>query len=395
MPTQEAFSNDSKSFLGRLADKASENSTKTAKAQERYEEVSKVLKLVESSVKNYRGLSQERLRNGDTSLRQTVEKRISQITDNSKLHTDNPKENLRRIKDAWSFHPLGVELSWYNQEIAEKEIIQSLMLDNVDILPDAVKNTETEVYSAAIREFKHTRSNDPASQSALTLTHEELINDWNNPIKNDIRAFIETACSTRFRDTITKRLNLSTDYINERLPERSPMGAQVLTSRHPNAPTHLRITVGTSYPFDKVRSKSLKIPCFPFQHNGKVYSALEAGEEGEIENTAKRLMKDLARSIRSLPTSEGLSEDMIQHVAGSDLSTIAKSVDDDPALLETAHRSRLIERYRFMPTPEADLAESLTLRLIWNAYDNGAGHFFSRDIVKPDDTLLDTSRYLV
>ncbi|OCF57591.1 hypothetical protein L486_05050 [Kwoniella mangroviensis CBS 10435] len=111
MPTQEAFSNDSKSFLGRLADKVSENSTKTARAQERYEEVSKVLELVESSVKNYRDLSQERLRNGDTSLRQTIEKRISQITDNSKVHTDNPKENLRRIKDAWSFHLLGVEES--------------------------------------------------------------------------------------------------------------------------------------------------------------------------------------------------------------------------------------------------------------------------------------------
>ncbi|KAK6910809.1 hypothetical protein I203_104842 [Kwoniella mangroviensis CBS 8507] len=285
------------------------------------------------------------------------------------------------------------------------------MLDNVDILPDAVDDTETEVYSAATREFKHTRSNDPASQSALTLTQEELINDWNNPIKDDIRAFIETACSTRLRDTITKRLNLSTDYINERLPERFPPGAQVLTSRHPKAPTHLRITVGTSYPFDNVRSESLKIPCFPFQHNGKVYSALEAGEEEEIENTAKRLMKDLARSIRSLPTSEGLSEGMIQRVAGSDLSTIAKSVEDDPALLETVRAALnmtfeerkaskricqgLLSDIALCPTPEADLAHSLTLRLIWNAYDNGAGHFFSRDIGKPDDTLLDTSRYLV
>ncbi|WWD02238.1 hypothetical protein V865_000276 [Kwoniella europaea PYCC6329] len=173
MPTQDASSDDSRSFLGLLADKASEHSIKTAKAQARYEEVSKILELVENSVKYYGDLSQERLRNGDTSPRQTVKKRTSQITDNSKIHTDNPKENLRRIKEAWSFHPLGVGLSWYNREIAEKEITQKLMLDNVDIFPDAVRTTETEVYSAAIREFKHTRLNDPASQSALTLTQEE------------------------------------------------------------------------------------------------------------------------------------------------------------------------------------------------------------------------------
>ncbi|WWD02237.1 hypothetical protein V865_000275 [Kwoniella europaea PYCC6329] len=186
------------------------------------------------------------------------------------------------------------------------------------------------------------------------------------------------------------------------------MGAQVLTSRHPNARTHLRIPVGTSHPVDQVSSLSLKIPCFPLQHNGKVYSALEAGEEGEIENTAKRLMEDLARSIRSLPTSEGLSEDTIQRVAGSDLSTIAKSVEEDPALLETvrAALNRILEERKvsrrigqgllsdiaLFPTPEADLAESLTLRLTWN---NGANHFFLRDTVKPDNVLLDTSRYLV